>query len=283
MFRLSEWFKLSPLFLAAAITVCVLTLIFIMILSEIQDLASLPAFFTFNGQWFPTEGLFDLTPMLLSTLLIAVCALAFSIPISIVQAYWLIFIAKKNGVWSILVKRFIEVFSGFPSVVFGLWGLTEIVPLIAKWTSPGFGLLASAVVLAAMISPYLTLLFEANFLSAPTQLKLVSNSLGITHQKFLFQILIPYSIKRLVQSSALALGRGIGETMAIVMVAGNVVNFPTDFIKPIRTITGAIALEMGYAVDGHRSALFMAGFILLVFSLLIALLTQDKMEQYDAS
>jgi ABC-type molybdate transport system permease subunit len=157
----------------------------------------------------------------------------------------------------------ISLLAGIPSVVFGLWGLTVLVPLIGQWQPPGASLLAAVLILAMMTLPTVALTSRAALAATPPSLYQGAAMLGMSRHRILLGVLVPAARRGILGGVLLAIARALGETMAVLMVAGNVVQTPTSLFDPIRVLTANIALEMAYAVDQHRSSLFVSGLLLM--------------------
>ena len=157
----------------------------------------------------------------------------------------------------------IELLAGIPSVVFGFWGLVVLVPIITAWHPPGPSLLAGILILTLMIIPTIMLAAHASISQVPTTFIHGATALGLSRWAIIWHIVLPIARIGLWTGTFLGLARALGETMAILMVCGNVVQHPSSIFDPIRTLTANIALEMAYALAHHRSVLFMSGLILM--------------------
>lgn len=247
-------------------------LIFIFLISESLPLIQSKGHsFFFDNSWYPSENQYNLTPMVIATLFTSLGAIILAIPLGLFAALCTTFYLNEKMSW--IFRRVVELFSAIPSVIFGFWGLMELVPLINRIHPPGQSLLAGILILALMIFPILTLNLISSFELASKKLLNVSNSLGLKKSTYIWKILLPSSRGQFLSAIILSLGRAIGETMAVLMVCGNIVKVPTSFFQPVRTLTANMALEMSYAVANHRSALFLAGFILLMIVTLLVFLT----------
>ncbi len=236
-------------------------------------LESLPAlrhiglsrFFT-DPSWHPAataaQGRFNLVPMLAGTLLAMTGAVAIATPLGIGSALFCHFYAPP--LLATAYRRLIELLAGIPSVVYGFWGLVVLVPLIARWQPPGASLLAGILILSVMVLPTITLVADAAFSNVPREYLHGAAALGLSRWGTIRGIVLPTARSGLLTGMILGTGRAIGETMAVLMVCGNVVRMPDSLFDPVRTITANIALEMAYAVDDHRSALFVSGLLLMV-------------------
>ncbi|MCP4453849.1 MAG: ABC transporter permease subunit, partial [Planctomycetes bacterium] len=165
-----------------------------------------------------------------------------------------------------------ELLSGIPSVVFGFWGLMVLVPLIASFHPPGPSLMAGVLILTLMILPTIALVADTSLANVPREYLQGAAALGLRRWAIIRHVVLPTAKSGLFTGILLQTGRAIGETMAILMVAGNVVQTPTSIFDPIRTLTANIALEMAYAVGDHRSALFLSGLLLLTMVMGLILL-----------
>lgn len=228
-----------------------------------------------DSEWLPTSEPFpryQILPMLVGSLLVALGAILWSAPVGILTA---LFSEMYTSGWmAVAIRRIIELLAGVPSVVFGFWGLVSVVPVIGYWQSPGQSLLAGIIVLGVMILPTVMLTSRSALSSIPESQILAAKSLGMTRLGIIRAVVIPYATRGIIAGCLLGFARAIGETMAVMMVCGNLVQFPQSVFDPMRTITANIALEMSYAGDLHRSVLFATGLILLLTIIGIMLLFQ---------
>ncbi len=216
--------------------------------------------FTDSG-WFPTEDSYRLTPMISGTILAAGGSILLAAPLGILSAVFCHFYAPPIlGLW---YRRLVELLAGIPSVVFGFWGLVVLVPLIAAWHPPGPSLLAGILILTLMIIPTIMLIAHSSISQVPTTYIHSAAALGLSQWALIWHVVLPVSRIGLLTGIFLGLARALGETMAILMVCGNVVQHPSHIFDPIRTLTANIALEMAYALDHHRAVLFISGLLLM--------------------
>ncbi len=249
----------------AAITV---VLIFIFLFKEsFLSIKEVNTSFIFSTSWHPTEGQYNIFAMILGTLFVSLGAIIISIPIGLFIAIFSVFYLNISA--NFFFRRIIELYCAIPSVIFGFWGVVNIVPWISKFEPPGYSLIAGIIILTLMIFPIISLNLIAAFETSSRYILKISMSLGLSKGTYIWNILVPYCKKHLISSALLALGRAIGETMAVLMVCGNIVKIPSSFFDPIRTLTANIALEMSYAIDIHRSVLFFSGIVLLLMVALI--------------
>ena len=213
-----------------------------------------------NNGWYPLEGHFGMMPMILSSLAVTVGALVVALPLGLGSAIFLQFYAT-----AVLAKGFgtlLNLLAGIPSVVFGLWGLTRLVPMIAQWQPPGASLLAAVLVLSLMILPTIALTSSAALSGVPSDITAGGKALGLRRMTRIVHISLPAARSGIISGALLATARALGETMAVLMVAGNVVQNPSGLFEPVRVLTANIALEMAYAMDVHRASLFASGLLL---------------------
>ncbi|MGD9653187.1 MAG: phosphate ABC transporter permease subunit PstC [Candidatus Dadabacteria bacterium] len=218
-------------------------------------------FFT-DASWHPVEDLYNLTPMLWGTLLAAAGSVIIATPLGILSAVFTNYYAPATIANS--YRKIIGLLAGIPSVVYGFWGLVVLVPLIGEYEPPGPSLLAGILILSIMILPTIALVADSSLSSVPGEYITAAASLGLSRWTTIKRIIIPAAKTGLFTGVILGTGRAIGETMAVLMVCGNVVQIPESLFEPVRTLTANIALEMAYALGDHRSALFVSGLLLMV-------------------
>lgn len=237
-------------------------------------------FFT-DSSWNPSAGLYNLWPMLLGTILAMGGSVLIATPIGILSAVFLQFYAPPYVAG--LYRRTIELLAGIPSVVYGFWGLVVLAPLIGKIHPPGQSLLAGIAILTVMILPTVALTSYASLTKVPVSYIQGAAALGLSRWATIYKVVLPAAKSGLFTGLILETGRAIGETMAILMVCGNVVQVPKTLFDPIRTLTANIALEMAYATSDHRSALFVSGLVLMgLITLLVVVaevISQGKIYQ----
>jgi phosphate transport system permease protein len=227
------------------------------LLSDIQAVR-----FVTDSSWQPTEGAFNLAPMLSGTLYAAGGALLLATPLGIASALFVAYYAPSYV--ACIYRRLVELLAGIPSVVYGFWGLTTLVPLINQLHPPGASLLAGILVLTLMILPTIALTAHAALLAVPGEYLRGAAALGMSQWGIVRGVVLPTARTGITAGIILAAGRAIGETMAVLMVTGNVVQHASSVYDPIRTLAANIALEMPYAVSDHRAALFVSGLALML-------------------
>lgn len=226
--------------------------------------------------WHPAGGAdagrFNLTPMLIGTLAATAGAMLLATPLGIASALFCRFYAPRHV--GTAYRRLIELLAGIPSVVYGFWGLVVLAPIIRQWQPPGQSLLAGVLILTVMILPTVALLSESSLRTVPRAYLQGAAALGLSRWATVRGVALPAARSGIFTAILLATGRAIGETMAVLMVAGNVVQVPRTVFDPVRTLTANIALELGYAMDHHRSALFVTGLLLMAMVTVLVILAE---------
>lgn len=225
-------------------------------------------FFT-DSDWHPADELYNLTPMLWGSLAAMAGAVLVATPLGVLSAVFCHFYAPP--VVAHAYRRLIELLAGVPSVVYGFWGLVNLVPLIARVHPPGTSLLAGILILTIMILPTIALMADAAVANVPPALLRGAAALGLSRWAIIRGVVFPSAKSGLFTGVILETGRAIGETMAVLMVCGNVVRTPHSLFDPIRTLTANIALEMAFAEGDHRSALFVSGLVLMALIVMLVL------------
>ncbi len=258
------------LFFCAVIAILGVLLISYFIIKEgapIITKVGLMAFLT-GKQWSPLQGIYGIYPMIIGSLLATVGALLLGVPVGIGCAVFLAELAKPRVAG--IIRPGIELLAGIPSVVYGLYGLVVIVPFIRKtFQNQGFSVLAGSIILAIMILPTIINISESAIRSVPKDYKEASLSMGSSHWQAIFKVIVPAARSGIIAAVILGMGRAIGETMAVIMITGNSTLIPESILSPIRTLTGNIGIEMGYASGEHQKALFATGIVLFAFIMLL--------------
>ena len=220
--------------------------------------------------WKPSNDIYGIFPMIIGSLYVTAGAMLIGVPIGILTAVFMARFCPK-GIYKV-AKPAIELLAGIPSVVYGFFGLMVIVPLIRKlFGGSGTSMLAASVVLGIMILPTIIGVSESAVRAVPESYYEGSLGLGASHERSVFFAVLPAAKSGILAAIILGLGRAVGETMAVVMVAGNQAIIPEKLTQGVRTMTANIVLEMGYATDLHREALIATAVVLFVFILLINL------------
>lgn len=216
--------------------------------------------FLTDPTWSPTAELYSLGPMIVGTGVVTAGAVLLATPLAVASAVFGRFYVR--GALARAHRRILETLAGIPSVVYGLWGLMVLAPAIAHLGPPGQSALAGIAVLALMILPTVALVGDAALGAvAQEQLRAAAAS-GLSRWAVVRSIVLPAARPGIAVGVLLGTGRALGETMAVLMVTGNVVQVPDSLLAPVRTLTANIALEMAYATDAHLSALFVSGLAL---------------------
>jgi len=260
--------------------VLLLIIIFFMAAESWAGLRDIGALrFVPDASWHPEQtaanGSFRITAMVAATLAATAGAVVLATPLAIGAALFLRFYAPPGLAGPF--KRIVELLAGVPSVVYGFWGLVVLVPLLATLGGPGQSLLAGILILTLMILPTITLLAHAALVSVPPAYLQAAAALGMSRWTTIRSVALPAARGGLFTGIVLGTGRAAGETMAVLMVCGNIVQLPDSLLAPVRTLTANIALEMAYALGDHRAALFVSGLVLmlLVTGLVLAVARLD--------
>lgn len=227
--------------------------------------------FLFGDTWKPSSNEFGIFPMIVGSLYVTAGAILIGVPIGILTAIFLSRFAHARV--ARILGDGVELLAGIPSVVFGFFGLMVIVPFIRDYMpGRGLSLLAAALILGIMILPTVITVSKSALDAVPRSYYEGALALGADHERSVFFIVVPAALSGIMAAVVLGVGRAIGETMAVVMVAGNQPAIPLSIFDGVRTLTANIVLEMGYAADLHRGALIATGVVLFVFVILICAL-----------
>ena len=226
--------------------------------------------FLLGLRWKPTNGLYGIFPMIVGSLYVTAGAILIGVPTGGLCA---VFLARfcPARLYRIL-KPVTELLAGIPSVVYGFFGLTAIVPFVKEtFGGNGNSMLTACILLAMMILPTIILQAESAIRAVPESYFEGSLALGATREASVFRTVVPAARSGILAAVILGVGRAVGETMAVMMVAGNQARMPKGLLQGIRTMTVNIVMEMGYAGGLHREALIATGVVLFVFILIINL------------
>ena len=270
--KLKEQMMQIVFLISACISILAVALICIFIfINGIPAMAEVGVFrFLSGSQWKPSNDIYGIFPMILGSLYVTAGAIIIGVPIGILTA---VFMARfcPQKLYRI-IKPAVDLLAGIPSVVYGFFGLMVIVPFIRDFLGgSGSSMLAASVILGIMILPTIVNVSEAAIRAVPESYYEGSLALGATHERSVFFTVVPAAKSGIMAGVILGVGRAIGETMAVVMVAGNQAVIPSGVLIGLRTLTANIVLEMGYAADLHRGALIATAAILFVFILIINL------------
>ena len=226
--------------------------------------------FLLGREWRPGNDIYGIFPMILGSIYVTAGAIIIGVPIGLLTA---VFLARycPAGMYKV-VKPGVELLAGIPSVVYGFFGMVVIVPFIRNnFGGSGSSILAASILLGMMILPTIISQSEASIRAVPESYYEGSLALGATHERSVFCAILPAAKSGILAGIILGVGRAIGETMAVIMVAGNQARMPQGIFQGIRTMTANIVIEMGYAEGLHIEALIATGVVLFVFVLLINL------------
>jgi phosphate ABC transporter permease protein PstC len=224
--------------------------------------------FLFSLDWFPLEKSYGLLPMIIGSLFVTAGALVIGVPFGLACAIVLTEFSSKR--LRRILKPIIELLAGIPSVVYGFMGVVILVPFIRdNLGGPGLSVLAASIILGIMILPTIISISIDSLEAVPRSYREGSIALGATRWQTTRMVMFPAAKSGIIASIILGMGRAIGETMAVIMIAGNAATIPRSLLDPVRTLTSNIALEMGYAAGEHREALFATGVILFIIIMVL--------------
>lgn len=244
--------------------------------------------FFFSADWNPVENKFGALAPIYGTLVTALIAMIIAVPISYGIAFFLTEVAPRwlRGP----VGTAIELLAGIPSIIYGMWGLFVLVPVMTEYVTPwlndhlgelpligpmfqgpplGIGMLTAGFVLAIMVIPFIASTMREVFLTVPTRLKESAYALGSTKWEVSWDIVLPYTRSAVIGGVFLGLGRALGETMAVAFVIGNSVQLSASLLEPGTTIAALIANDFGEATETYRSALLLLGFVLFIVTFVV--------------
>lgn len=257
---------------AAGVSILAVALICVFLFaSGVPAIAEIgPVEFLTGTVWKPGSDVYGILPMILGSVYATIGALVIGVPIGLLCAVYLSRFASPR------VKRIltpgVELLAGIPSVIYGFFGLVVLVPLIRQvFHVQGMSLLAASIILGVMILPTIITVVRNSIDAVPDSYYEGALALGADHERSVFRVMVPAAGSGIMAGVVLGIGRAIGETMAVVMIAGNQVQIPNSLLDGVRTLTTNIVMEMGYAADLHRDALIATAVVLFVFVLIINL------------
>lgn len=261
-------------FMAALVSVLSVILICVFLFANGIPAMKEIGIFKFLGgtKWKPTDNpaYYGILPMILGSIYVTVGAIIIGVPLGILTAAFMAKYAGKKA--KKILTPAINLLAGIPSIVYGFFGLMVLVPAVKQiFGGNGNSMLTAAILLGIMILPTIVSVSQAAIEAVPEQYYEGSLALGATHERSVFFTVIPAAKSGIFAGVVLGIGRAIGETMAVIMVAGNQARMPVGILKGIRTMTANIVMEMGYATDLHREALIATAVVLFVFILIINL------------
>lgn len=260
-------------FIAACTSVLAVILICVFLFANgIPAMGKIGVFKFLLGQtWKPGNNIFGILPMILGSIYVTAGAIIFGVPLALLTSIFLAKYCPKKAYG--ICKAGINLMSGIPSVVYGFFGLVLMVPLIKNvfGLPNGNTMLTASILLGIMILPTVVGVTESALQSVPESYYEGSLALGATHSQSVYRTIVPAAKSGIIAGIVLGIGRAVGETMAVIMVAGDQARMPKGLMDGVRTLTSNIVLEMGYAADLHREALIATGVVLFVFILIINL------------
>lgn len=263
--------RLGFLLTAIVSVLCVVLICIFMFGGGLPAIAEIGPFnFLFGLDWKPSSGLFGILPMIVGSIYVTAGAILTGVPIGLLCA---VFLARfcPPSIYR-LVKPAVDLLAGIPSIVYGFFGLVVIVPIMQRLTGTGGkGVLTASILLGIMILPTIVSVSESALRAVPESYYEGALGLGATHERAVFCVCLPAARSGILAGIILGVGRAIGETMAVQMVAGNQPVIPSSPLSGVRTLTANIVMEMGYATDLHREALIATAVVLFVFILIINL------------
>jgi phosphate transport system permease protein len=260
---------------AAAACVCISCVVLICLFLFINGIPAVgeigPLRFLLGRTWKPGSGLFGIAPMILGSMYVTAGAVIFGVPLGVLTA---VYMAKFCGkrLYRFLAPA-VSLLAGIPSIIYGFFGLVVMVPALRElFGGSGKSLLTASLLLAFMILPTIISISETSIRAVPDIYYEGALALGATREEAVFFVILPAARQGIMAGVVLGIGRAIGETMAVIMVAGNQAVIPQGLFRGLRTLTANIVLEMGYAADLHREALISTAVVLFVFILIINIL-----------
>lgn len=264
---------MKMVFLIAACTsvLAVLLICIFLFANGLPTIAQIgPLKFLFGQEWKPSNNKFGILPMIVASIYVTGGAILVGVPIAVLTSVFMARYCPKR-IYGVL-KSGIELMAGIPSIVYGFFGLVLIVPLIRDvFGGPGASMLAAIILLGIMILPTIVGVTEAAIRGVPESYYEGSLALGATKERSIYAVMLPAAKSGILAGIVLGIGRAIGETMAVVMIAGNQPRMPKGLLKGVRTMTMNIVTDMGYATGLHRQALTATAVVLFVFILIINL------------
>lgn len=259
-------------FIAACASILAVALICIFLFANgVPAMAKIGLFdFLLGKTWKPGNDIYGILPMILGSIYVTAGAIVIGVPVGILTAVFMAEYCPKKLYKPL--KAATELLAGIPSIVYGFFGLIVLIPLVRQLfpgKTNGSSILTAAILLGMMILPTIIGVTESAIRAVPRHYYEGALALGATHERSIFTVMLPAAKSGIMAAVVLGVGRAIGETMAVMMVAGNQPRIPDGLLKGVRTLTTNIVLEMGYAADLHREALIATAVVLFVFILII--------------
>ncbi|MGN1163610.1 MAG: phosphate ABC transporter permease subunit PstC [Candidatus Ornithospirochaeta sp.] len=261
------------LFLAAALfsVLAVAVISLFLIVSAFPAMREIGFFnFLFGRVWKPGSEIYGIFPMIVGSLIVTFLSVLIGVPLGIFSALYMTYFCPRK-IYKV-IKPAVELLAGIPSIVYGFFGLMVLVPMMRAITGSGKNIVTASLLLSFMILPTIITVSESSLRALDPSLLEGALALGDTREMAVVRVMVPAAKSGILSSVVLGIGRSIGETMAVVMVAGNQPRIPGSILEGVRTMTANIVLEMGYATDLHREALIATGTVLFVFVMALNLL-----------
>lgn len=258
------------LFCACVSILCVMLICLFLFVNGIPAIAEIGPFkFLFGTVWKPGQELYGIAPMILGSLYVTAGAIIIGVPLGVLTASYMARFGSKRT--NSLLRPAVSLMAGVPSIIYGFFGLVILVPLVRTLFGGGKSILTASILLGIMILPTIISVSESAIKAVPDSYYEGALALGASHERSVFFVVLPAAKSGIMAAIVLGIGRAVGETMAVIMVAGNQAIIPDSILSGVRTLTANIVLEMGYAADLHRAALIATAVVLFVFILLINL------------
>ena len=296
--RADRWFRYVLVGTVAFVMLALASAALSMLWGGREALQSQGLSFFFSSEWNPVENKFGALAPIYGTIATAIIAMLIAVPISFGIALFLTEVAPRwmRGP----IGTAIELLAGIPSIIYGMWGLFVLVPVMTRHVTPwlndhlgtlplvgplfqgpplGIGILTAGLVLAIMVIPFISSVMREVFLTVPTRLKESAYALGSTRWEVSWDVVLPYTRSAVIGGIFLGLGRALGETMAVAFVVGNSVRLTPSLLEPGTTIAALIANDFGEATETYRSALLLLGFVLFIVTFVVLALARLMLAQ----
>lgn len=271
----AEYFMQGVFLLCACISIiCVVVICVYMFAKGCPAIAQIGVLDFLSGtDWFPTNSVpsFGIFPMIVGSIYVTAGAVLLGVPIGLLTA---VFLARfcPERLYKLVLPA-VNLLAGIPSIVYGFFGMVVVVPFVRSvFGGTGNSIITASIILGMMILPTVVGMSESALKAVPEEYYEGALALGATHERSVMRVLLPAAKSGICAAIVLAIGRAVGETMAVVMIAGNQARLPDELTDGVRTLTANIILEMGYASGLHYDALLGTGVVLFVFILILNLL-----------
>ncbi len=270
--KIREWGMQAVFLLCACFSVAAVLLICLFLFTNgIPAMREIGVLNFLTGmEWRPSKDVYGIFPMIVGSLYVTAGAILVGVPVGILTSVFLVKYCPKK--LYVLLKPAIHLLAGIPSIIYGFFGLMVLVPAIQRlFGTSGKGILTASLLLGMMILPTVINTSESALRAVPTSYYEGALALGATREQSMMRVMLPAAGGGILSGVVLGIGRAVGETMAVVMIAGNQAILPDSVLSGTRTLTANIVLEMAYAAQLHRGALIATAVVLFIFILLINL------------